>query len=135
MGLSKAKQLPVNSEHVEALRPGRVDPSLIHIVKVKPLSVNQAWQGRRFKTEKYKSYERELLLQLQPLKVPDGHLSIYIEFGVFNARFDWDNGIKPFQDILQKKYGFDDSRIYTATVIKRKVPRGEDYIAFKISQA
>ena len=38
--------------------------------------------------------------------------SIKLEFGVSNKRFDWDNGIKNFVDILQKKYHFDDNRIY-----------------------
>ena len=27
------------------------------IINIKPLSVNQCWKGRRFKTDKYKSYE------------------------------------------------------------------------------
>ena len=34
-------------------------------IKIKPLSVNKAWQGKRFKTREYKSYE-ELLLYLFP---------------------------------------------------------------------
>ena len=32
------------------------------IVNIKPLSVNQAWAGRRFKTPKYKAFEKEMLL-------------------------------------------------------------------------
>ena len=33
-------------------------------IKIKPLSVNDAWQGRRFKTDNYKKYERDLMLIL-----------------------------------------------------------------------
>ena len=42
------------------------------IVKIKPLSINECFKGRRFKTDKYKRYERELLLILPALKVPKG---------------------------------------------------------------
>ena len=30
-------------------------------LNVKPLSVNQCWQGRRYKTKAYKQYEKALL--------------------------------------------------------------------------
>ena len=33
-------------------------------INIKPLSVNKAWQGKRFKTKKYKAFETELLLKL-----------------------------------------------------------------------
>jgi hypothetical protein len=39
------------------------------IIQIKPLSVNQVWQGKRFKTPKYKSYEMQLMLMLPPIKV------------------------------------------------------------------
>jgi hypothetical protein len=37
------------------------------VLKISALSVNQAWQGRRFKTKKYKDYEEHLLLILPNL--------------------------------------------------------------------
>jgi hypothetical protein len=30
------------------------------LLKISALSVNQAWQGRRFKTKKYKDYEENM---------------------------------------------------------------------------
>jgi Holliday junction resolvase RusA-like endonuclease len=45
---------------------------------------------------------------------------------------DWDNPIKPLQDILQKKYGFDDRRIMKASVIKNVVKKGDGYLNFSI---
>jgi len=30
-------------------------------VDIKPLSVNEAWRGRRFKTPEYRKYERDIL--------------------------------------------------------------------------
>ena len=102
-------------------------------LKIKPLSVNKAWQGKRFKTPYYKAYEQELLLRLpNAYRVPeDGPLEVYYEFGL-NTVADWDNPIKPLQDILQKKYNFDDRRIIKATVIKKVVKKGEGYLKFSI---
>ena len=40
-------------------------------VEIKPLSVNAAWQGRRFKTEAYKKYEKEVLSALPELVLPE----------------------------------------------------------------
>jgi len=102
-------------------------------VKIKPLSVNTAWQGKRFKTPFYKSYEQELLLRLpNTYKVAkEGPLEAFYEFGI-NTVADWDNPIKPLQDILQKKYNFDDRRILKATVIKTVVKKGNGYLRFSI---
>jgi Holliday junction resolvase RusA-like endonuclease len=45
---------------------------------------------------------------------------------------DWDNPVKPLQDILQKKYGFNDKDIFQGTVSKRKVNKGEEYFLVKL---
>lgn len=101
-------------------------------VRHKPLSVNQCWQGKRFKTPAYKKYERDMLLMLPALELPEGDLEVIYEFGMSNSQADWDNPIKPFQDILQKKYLFDDSRIKKATVIKTKTSKGAEFVRFRI---
>lgn len=36
-------------------------------------------------------------------------------------------------DILQKRYGFNDSRIYLLTVNKKIVPKGQENITFEIN--
>jgi len=102
-------------------------------IKIKPLSVNQAWQGRRFKTPDYKRYEEEFLLKLTSGPVPDGMLAVWVELGFSNKASDIDNPIKPLLDILQKKYGFNDSEIYSLIVEKRIVMKGEEYIRFRIT--
>ena len=101
-------------------------------VRIKPLSVNQCWQGKRFKTPKYKDYEEELLWILPPLDIPNVPLSVFYRFGVSSKLSDWDNPIKPFQDIMQKKYGFDDRNIFQATVEKVLVKKGEEFIEFEL---
>ena len=42
---------------------------MVHI-DIKPLSVNEAWQGRRYKTPKYKQYQETLLWLLPKIKIP-----------------------------------------------------------------
>jgi Holliday junction resolvase RusA-like endonuclease len=101
-------------------------------VNIKPLSVNECWTGRRFKTQKYKSYEHELYNKLRKLDVPKGKLIITVTFGVSSKNADWDNPIKPFQDILQFKYKFNDRQVYKGIVEKVDVKKGSEFIDFKI---
>lgn len=100
--------------------------------QIKPLSVNKAWEGRRFKSEEYKAYEKELLLTLPSKKLPPPPYQIYFEFGFSSSASDWDNPIKPLQDILCKKYGFNDKDVFDARIRKRIVAKGEDYFFFEI---
>lgn len=107
----------------------------MHKVDVKPMSVNLAWQGKRFKTKQYSQYRLDVMWLLPAVcvaDIPEGPLSVYYEFGFSNKLADWDNPIKPFQDILQDKYGFNDSRIMEAHVKKVIVKKGEEYIKFEI---
>lgn len=101
-------------------------------IEIKPLSVNQCWQGQRFKSPKYKAYEKELLLMLKPISIPLAPFKISFEFGLSNSLSDWDNPVKPFQDILQKRYGFNDRDIIEATVKKTKVKKGEEFIRWNL---
>ena len=101
-------------------------------IDIKPLSINESWQGRRFKTDKYKAYEKELILKLKPLDVPNGKIRVNISFGFSNSLNDIDNGLKPFLDILQKKYGFNDRDIYELNVKKELTKKGLEYIDFEI---
>ena len=103
-------------------------------VNVKPLSVNECWQGQRFKTPKYKAYEKMLLLMLPNIIVPAAPLKISFLFGFSNVLCDWDNPIKPLQDILQNKYGFNDKDIHEASIKKVKVKKGEEFFEFEITQ-
>jgi Holliday junction resolvase RusA-like endonuclease len=102
-------------------------------LNIKPLSVNEVWQGKRFKTRKYTSYEKEALLHLKHLTIPEYPLKIEITWGFSSVMADIDNPTKPFLDILQKKYGFDDRHIYELVLKKVIVKKGEEYIDFEIS--
>jgi Holliday junction resolvase RusA-like endonuclease len=104
-------------------------------ILIKPLSVNKVWQGKRYKTKEYKDYERLFLAMLpNKLKIPDGKLIAYYTFGVSNKNCDVDNFIKPMQDILSKKYEFNDNRIYRIIAEKVHVKKKDEYIEFKLDQ-
>ncbi len=104
------------------------------IINIKPLSVNDAWKGRRFKTDAYKKFERDVLTLLPKIDVPDGGLDLYLKWGFSSAASDWDNPIKLFQDCLQKKYTFNDNKVFRGFVEKEKVKKGDEYIEFKIGK-
>lgn len=102
-------------------------------INIKPLSVNLAWQGSRYKTKLYKEYEKKLLLMLPRLDVgKDKKLEIYFMFGFSNVQSDLDNPVKLLIDIFQKKYNFNDSYVWRLVVDKQKVEKGKEFIDFDI---
>jgi len=51
-------------------------------LNIKPLSVNQAFKGRKFKTDKYAAFEIATLLMLpSKIEIPDTKMSVTYEFG------------------------------------------------------
>lgn len=101
-------------------------------VNIKALSSNACWRGRRFKTPEYEVYERELSFKLPNIVIPEGKLLVKLEVGYSRASSDIDNFIKPLLDILQKKYKFNDNRIYELEASKVIVPKGQEFIKFEI---
>ena len=103
-------------------------------LQIKPISINECFKGRRFKTPKYDTYIRQMMFLLPTIKnVPTRDIKVFIEFGYSSMLSDCDNGIKPFLDCLVKKYGFDDRYITQLNVHKKVVPKSEEYIIFEIS--
>ncbi len=106
----------------------------MNILNIKPLSVNEAWKGRRFKTDKYRKYERDVISILPRMVIPEGFLTVSLEFGFSNHASDIDNPVKLFVDCLQKKYGFNDRQIKEMHLRALDVKKGEEYIKFSIHQ-
>ncbi len=102
-------------------------------IDIKPLSVNEAFRGQKFRTPKYRAYQKELTLKLKPMKIEGGKLSLSICFGFSSKGSDIDNCVKQFTDCLSKKYGFNDNIIYKLTVTKVIVPKGKEFIEFEIT--
>lgn len=105
-------------------------------IKLKPLSNNRMWKGRKFKTDDYQDFERVLLIVLRKVKpyIPEGPVAFDLRIGV-SERFDGDNAIKPILDICQKYCNhFDDVNVYDYHVQKRLVDVGNEYIQFLFSE-
>lgn len=102
-------------------------------IKQKPLSVNEAWQGKRFKTQAYKQYEKDMLLQMPTKKIdPSQMLRVEFFFGFSNSASDLDNPVKLLMDLAQKKYGFNDKNVFELNVRKCLVKKGEEFIQMGI---
>jgi Holliday junction resolvase RusA-like endonuclease len=104
-------------------------------INEKPLSVNEAWQGKRFKTQAYKDYEKSILIQM-PKKSIDKKAMLRIDFffGFSNVASDLDNPVKLLLDICQKKYGFDDRQVFEMNIRKCIVKKGKEFIEMGIFQ-
>lgn len=103
-------------------------------IKIKPKSVNTCWQGRRFKTEDYKNYEVEMFYLLPESITINKKNTLKLRFGFSSKASDLDNPVKPFVDILQKRYGFNDKTIYRLEVEKIDVLKGEEFIEFQLEE-
>ena len=103
-------------------------------LKVKPVSANEAWQlrgFRKFKSKKYRDYQKIIMDQLMFTEWPfdqDEKLYGIYKVGFSNVLSDLDNAIKPLQDTLSSIYGFNDNKIYGFKAKKLIVPKGKEYI-------
>lgn len=103
-------------------------------IEIKPLSVNEAWKGKRFKTPAYQSFEKACLYMLPNnivIPVTDKY-EIHYRFGFSNKLCDLVNPEKLITDILCKKYGFDDRYIYRMVLERENVERGKEFFEFEI---
>lgn len=103
-------------------------------VKIKPLSVNKAWQGRRFKTKMYRDFETLLLLHLTPFSVDYKHIELHFTFGFSTDAADLSNPVKLIEDILQKKYRFNDNKVTKIVAEKELTDKGKEFIEFEIKE-
>lgn len=103
-------------------------------LNIKPLSINCAFKGRRFKTKEYDNFIKIMLVILpNSVKIDSkAYLSLRITFGYSSRASDIDNALKTFIDCLVKKYGFDDRNIYELNVKKEIVSKGNEFIEWDI---
>lgn len=99
--------------------------SLVINLPIKPLSVNAAFQGRRFKTKESKEFDRAvqtLLLQHKKSIHPIDKYVVEYHFFLTNAgNTDLDNCVKCLQDNLVKAGMIsDDRKIYFSSQKKEK---------------
>ena len=101
-------------------------------LNMKPLSVNQAWQGQRYKTKMYKAYEQEALLRLPNKKTDSECLKISYDFYLKHSKIsDVGNFEKPLTDILVKKGIIKDDR-YIRQIVITKYHGNTSYVIIKV---
>jgi hypothetical protein len=96
-------------------------------LEIKPLSVNEAWRGRRFKTDKYNDFQSSMLLILPNVEIKS-FKRLKLTFGMSNTLSDIDNPVKMTVDCLQKKYGVNDRDLIYLELHKVKTKKGEEFI-------
>ena len=92
------------------------------VIDIKPLSVNRAWQGRRFKTKEYNEWLKLALALMGRKKMLKGDLSVHIDFYFkYVKKNDIDNPIKCLLDVITKAGWINDDRqIYYLSVCKKQ---------------
>ena len=104
-------------------------------VPVKSLSINQAFQGRRFKSSKYVDFCRDVCKVLPfAKKTIKGECMIDYTFYESNYKMsDVDNRIKTMQDMLVNlNYIADDKQIIELRARKKQCKKGEEKIIIEI---
>lgn len=85
------------------------------------LSQNQAWKGKRYKSDEYLTFEEEMLWKLPKLTPLDGLLEVHYTFHMKNHKMkDIDNPVKIFTDILVKAGIIKDDRYIYRMIIEKK---------------
>lgn len=108
-------------------------------LNIKPLSVNGAWQGRRFKSPAYVDFEIEmglLLKQFKKFKIALDNTELEIKYTFYLKNYaltDVGNLEKQLTDILVKNEFIKDDR-YIKRIILQKERSKENYIEIEIKK-
>jgi len=101
-------------------------------INLAPLSVNKAWQGRRFRTKEYKDWTETGLWLLKKHKKYTGIVGVDIIFYMKNYKLaDIDNPLKAFFDLIVKAGLIEDDR-YIEEMTVRKEKSKVNQISFEI---
>ena len=107
-------------------------------IPYKPMSVNLAWQGRRYRTPLYTKFAIDvglLIRRIRPPKpAPDASLFAHYVWGFSNSQSDVDNPVKPFQDVLFDtwKMKAKDHQVQFMIIEKATAKKGQEYIGFHV---
>lgn len=102
-------------------------------VKGKPFSANRMHYGKKTDTVDYRTFRDELLETLPDIEIPEGMIRIKLLACFSTKNADLDNVLKPLLDVLQKRYKFNDSKVYRIVAQKQTVPKGQECLKFQIT--
>jgi len=109
-------------------------------IPVKPLSTNKMYTGKKRRSIYYKQFSREVLQYLNEHYdcrglALTGNLKLTMEVGVSSPLMDASNTIKAIEDVVVKWCGsWDDRQVYSLSVEKYLVAKGDEYINFSITK-
>ena len=90
-------------------------------IGIKPLSINKAWQGRRFMTKEYKQWVKDALLLMGKQRELVGDVSVHLDFYVkYPKMCDIDNPVKTCLDLFKKRGWLKDDRQVTYLSVCKK---------------
>jgi Holliday junction resolvase RusA-like endonuclease len=83
-------------------------------INIKPMSINNCFQGRRFRTSEFKHWQTTIFLNLPKGKIESKNICLMVCFYLKHpAQSDLDNFLKPLIDCLVKKGIIKDDRYIT----------------------
>lgn len=102
-------------------------------VKLKPITVSKAWQGKRFKTKAYKDWQRDFCLLVGKQKPITGQLALTLEIYIKNEKMmDIDNTFKAIQDSMKLANMIEDDR-FIYEIHAYKYHSEEEFIRITLS--
>lgn len=105
---------------------------MFSILDIKPLSVNEGYTGRRWKTERHRAWQKSVLFLLPKFQLPEPPYELYIRFAFSSELSDFDNSTKFFVDCLSVKYRFNDKLIRRAVIETEIVAKGKEFIQWEL---
>lgn len=95
-----------------------MDNYIREIIDVPPLSINRAFQGRRYKTAECKKWEEMALIGMQKKEMIKGDIVVDLTFYMkYPKKCDIDNPVKLVLDILTKKGWIEDDRKISKLIV------------------
>ena len=87
-----------------------------------PISVNKAWQGRRFKTKEYSSWRQQMGMLLGKCSKTKGWVDVELKFYLPSRQYktaEVDNFLKGIMDVLVEKEIIEDDRFVKKVVVEK----------------
>ena len=109
----------------------------MYTLELKPISVNEAYKGRKWMTDKHREFKKVAAILLSRMDFPKlkEKEPFYIIYHFYtDASVDIDNMVKVVQDCITQCLGTDDRYIYGLYIEKHKIKRGNERIEFNIFQ-
>ena len=103
-------------------------------IPIKPISINECWQGRRFKTKKYDKFIIDMLRVMPKREMLTGSIKLEIRLYLKSLlRGDIDNFIKPIVDCVVKK-GWIKDDIFIVLLEVEKFKSAEEFFEIELKK-